>query len=129
MWVESMNNKRLFISILLSFCGLSGVITFVFIGGTVGIVIASYALLLGVGCVIYDISEQKLYKKLKREREEWLKTRVAKDIFEDIGDILQEYSEAAEKDKSEYGDLLVTDITCAIGNLRQKYFEVENADM
>lgn len=47
----------------------------------------------------------------------------ASEIFEEIGKILRRYGEIAERDKSEYGELIVMDIVCAIGELRKKYTE------
>ena len=47
-------------------------------------------------------------------------------IFEDIGKMLDYHGKLAERDGSEYGDLIVTDITCAIGALKQKYLEASN---
>lgn len=52
---------------------------------------------------------------------------VAREIFEEIGKILYKYDKIAERDKSEYGELIVGDIACAIGELKKKYTEDEDA--
>ena len=44
-------------------------------------------------------------------------------IFEEIGKILYEYDKTAERDKSEYGELIVGDIGYAISELKNKYTE------
>ena len=51
---------------------------------------------------------------------------VAREIFEEIGKILYKYDKIAERDKSEYGELTVMDIGCAIAELKKKYTEGEN---
>lgn len=51
------------------------------------------------------------------------KADVAKEIFEEIGKILRRFDEIAERDKSEYGELIVGDITANIAELKKKYME------
>ena len=51
-------------------------------------------------------------------------SEVAREIFAEIGKILYKYDQIAERDKSEYGELIVGDIGCAIGELKKKYTEV-----
>ena len=53
------------------------------------------------------------------------KTEVAREIFEEIATILRHYDMLAERDKSEYGELIVMDIGCAIAELKKKYTEGE----
>ena len=48
---------------------------------------------------------------------------VARGIFEEIAKIIQHHDELAERDKSEYGELIVMDIGCAIAELKKKYTE------
>lgn len=48
---------------------------------------------------------------------------VAMEIFDSIGKILYKYDKVAERDKSEYGELIVGDIGFAIAELRKKYTE------
>ena len=45
------------------------------------------------------------------------------EIFEEIGKILYKYDKIAERDKSEYGELIVGDIGYAISELKKKYTE------
>ena len=47
------------------------------------------------------------------------------EVFEEIAKIIQKYDKIAERDKSEYGELIVMDIGCAIGELKKKYTEGE----
>lgn len=49
-------------------------------------------------------------------------TDLAEEIFAEIGKILRRFDEIAERDKSEYGELIVGDIGCAIADLKKKYF-------
>ena len=53
------------------------------------------------------------------------KSEFAKEIFEEIGKILRKYDEIAERDKSEYGELIVGDIGFAVAELKKKYTEGE----
>ena len=48
---------------------------------------------------------------------------VAREIFEEIAKILCRYDKLAEKDGSEYGELIIMDIGCAISELKKKYTE------
>ena len=48
---------------------------------------------------------------------------VAEEIFAEIGKILRRFDEIAERDKSEYGELIVGDITASIAELKKKYTE------
>ena len=48
-------------------------------------------------------------------------TEVARKIFEEIGKILYKYDKVAERDKSEYGELIIGDIGFAITELKKKY--------
>ena len=45
----------------------------------------------------------------------------ASEIFDDIAKILKHHNELVERDKSEYGELIIMDIGCAIGELKKKY--------
>ena len=53
---------------------------------------------------------------------------VVRDIFDDIEKVLEHYSDVVEKDNSEYGELILTDIVCAIGKVRDKYLEDAKMD-
>ena len=55
-------------------------------------------------------------------------SELAREIFEEIGKILYKYDQIAERDKSEYGELIVGDIGCAIGELKKKYTESEDTE-
>lgn len=46
---------------------------------------------------------------------------VAREIFEEIGKILYKYAKIAERDKSEYGELIVGDIASAIAEFKKNY--------
>ena len=70
----------------------------------------------GVGC--YICLARLFYAKGYRKASE-----VAREIFEDIGKILRRFDEIAERDKSEYGELIVGDITANIAELKKKYTE------
>ena len=50
-------------------------------------------------------------------------SELAEEIFSEIGKILYHYDRIAERDKSEYGELIVGDIGCAIAELKKKYTE------
>ena len=50
-------------------------------------------------------------------------TEVAREIFEEIAKIIQHHDELAQRDGSEYGELIVMDIGCAIAELKKKYME------
>lgn len=66
----------------------------------------------------YLADERKLEAVLKANG--WCKVS---EIFEEIAKIIQKYDKIAERDKSEYGELIVMDIGCAIGELEKKYTE------
>ena len=48
---------------------------------------------------------------------------VAREIFEEIAKIIRLHDEIAKRDKSEYGELIVMDIGCALAELKKKYTE------
>jgi spore germination protein YaaH len=50
-------------------------------------------------------------------------TDVVEEIFAEIGKILRKFDEMAERDRSEYGELIVGDITASIAELKKKYTE------
>lgn len=49
------------------------------------------------------------------------KTDAAREIFEGIGKILYKYDKIAERDRSEYGELIVGDIASAIAEFKKNY--------
>ena len=50
-------------------------------------------------------------------------SEVAREIFAEIAKIVRHYDELAERDRSEYGELIVMDIGCALAELKTKYTE------
>jgi hypothetical protein len=69
----------------------------------------------------YSVAELKSQRIVELEKElAQAKTEVAK-LFAEIGKILYKYDKVAERDKSEYGELIVGDIGFAISELKKKY--------
>ena len=50
-------------------------------------------------------------------------SEVAREIFKEIAKIIQHHDELTQRDGSEYGELIVMDIGCAIAELKKKYTE------
>lgn len=61
-----------------------------------------------------------VHEALKQQAVEKAKVELAREIFKEIGKILYKYDKIAERDKSEYGELIVGDIGSAIAELKQK---------
>ena len=72
------------------------------------------------GCCFSSAEAEYIYNAGYRKASE-----VAREIFEEIAKIIQHHDELAERDKSEYGELIVMDIGCAIAELKKKYTEGE----
>lgn len=66
-----------------------------------------------------DIAEYLINKGYRKASE------VAEEIFAEIAKTIRHYDELAERDKSEYGELIVMDIGCALAELKKKYTEGE----
>ena len=71
---------------------------------------------------MYHRETEKLADKYCAELQT-AKSEVAREIFEEIGKILYKYDKVAERDKSDYGELIVGDIGFAIAELKYKYTE------
>ena len=76
-----------------------------------------------------NIDKDELIRALKYDREQYDKgyedgaSEVAAEIFAEIANIIRYHDELAERDGSEYGELIVSDIGCALGELKKKYTE------
>jgi DNA integrity scanning protein DisA with diadenylate cyclase activity len=68
-------------------------------------------------CLYYQIASALNAKGYRKASD------VAREIFAEIAKIIQHHDELAERDKSEYGELIVMDIGCAIADLKKKYTE------
>lgn len=69
----------------------------------------------------FDRAHEKTMSEIEAEYLTAKGYRKASEIFEEIAKIIQHHDELAERDKSEYGELIVMDIGCAIAELKKKY--------
>ena len=63
--------------------------------------------------IIYTPDEERAYNKGRQD--------VASKIFEEIAEILKKHDKRNGIIGNDYGDLLITDISCDIGELKKKY--------
>ena len=70
-------------------------------------------------CLAYE-QATNLYNKGYRKASD-----VVEEIFAEIANIIRYHDELAGRDGSEYGELIVSDIGCALGELKKKYTEVQ----
>ena len=71
-----------------------------------------------INCHFCKLAEHLITEKGYRKS-----TEVAREIFEEIAKIIQHHDELTQRDGSEYGELIVMDIGCAIAELKKKYAE------